>query len=629
MSARDGALAAITLLALAALAVRPAAQQAPVFKIGVDLVPVTFLAVAEDGRPIPDLKPHEVSIRVDNRERTIASLEFVRLAGAAIGGSPVPRPLPAPFGSNRLLDAGRTVLIVVAHESISAGKERPAREAASRFLSRLSPRDRVGVVLIPRGRVDVDLTTDHERVAAALGRIVGQAPENPSESDRLCRSRLTLQGTADLLRSLTAIDGPKTVVFISSGLMPPKRDGPLTASRTNWAPGYCELVTQDYDAVGVSAGLARATFYVIQPEDLRVDSGRPPTDSMGRVQSGGPPDPGRRAFEDPSVSRFATSDDELNGLQNLTGVTGGEIFRLMTTAPDDVFARVARESAGYYVATFEPDAGERTGQPHHLAVRALRNHVTVRSGSQVLIARADGPVAPTPQTVLRDPQVRRELPLRVTAYSARDPSGSGVRILAVAEPVDPAVRLTGAAFGVFGAEGRLVARSTSTADDLRTRPLLAAIPVEAGAYRVRVAATDALGRAGSADFELDARLIAAGPLAASGLALGVARAGSFEPRMEFAGDAAAVVYLELYGSVPRRDALTVTVEIGETLAGPPLGSMPARVSQPDDTNRQVVTAFIPIGGLLPGDFVVRAVVSIGGKPVGSVVRTLRKAGPQP
>jgi hypothetical protein len=142
----------------------------------------------------------------------------------------VAKPLPLPFGGNRLLESGRTVLFVVAHESITAGREQPAKEAAIRFLSSLSPRDRVGIVLVPRGRVDVDFTTDHQKVLAALSRIVGQAPQNPSESDLLCRSRLTLHGTADLLQSITPLDGPKTVVFIASGLMPPKRDAPLTAA---------------------------------------------------------------------------------------------------------------------------------------------------------------------------------------------------------------------------------------------------------------------------------------------------------------------------------------------------------------------------------------------------------------
>lgn len=624
MPVRGGTVAAITVLALATSAIGPAAQQTPVFKSGVERVPVTFLAFAEDGRPIPDLKPHEVALRIDNRDRKVTSLEFVRLAGASLAGSPIPKQLPLPFGSNQLLDAGRTVLLLVAHESISAGKERPVKEAAIRFLSTLSPRDRVGLVLIPRGRVDVDLTADHQRVAAALARVVGQAPENPSESDLLCRSRLTLHGLADLLRSVARIDGPKTVVFVSSGLMPPKRDAALSR-----APGACELVSQDYDAVGLSAAAARAHVYVVQPEDLRVDSGRPPTDSMGRVLAGGPPDPGRRAFSDPSASRFARSDDELHGLQNLAGVTGGEIFRLVSTPPDQVFARVARESAGYYVATFEPDAAERNGQPHHLSVRALRDRVTVRSGAQVEIARADPPATPTPQNLLRDAPLHRELPVRITAYPSRDPSDGAVRILAVAEPLDPSAKLTGAAFGVFGPEGRLVARTTSTPEDLRARPLVAVLPVRAGSYRVRVATIDTLGRAGTADFELEARLADAGPLQASGIALGVVRAGSFEPRMDFSRDAAAVAYLELYGRVARRESIGVSIEIGETLDGPPLGTIPARVSAADDSGRHVVMALLPIGGLLPGEFLVRAVITIDGKPVGRVVRTLRKSALQP
>jgi hypothetical protein len=385
-------------------------------------------------------------------------------------------------------------------------------------------------------------------------------------------------------------------------------------------------VSQDYESLGTSAALARAHVYVLQPEDLRVDSGRPSTDAMTRVQAGGPPDAGRKAFADPSVSRFATSDDELNGLQNLAGVTGGQMFRLASTPPAAVFARVGRESSGYYLAAFEPDESERNGQPHRVAVRVSRERVTVRSGLQVLIARAEKSAASTPRDLLRDAPLYRDLPVRLTAYPSRDGSGGGVRILVVAEPIDPSTTLTGAAFGVFGAEGRLIARSTTPASDLTASPLLATIPVSAGAYRVRVAAVDATGRRGTADFEIDARLTDAGTLKASGLALGVVRAGSFEPRMEFGRDAVAIIYLELYGRVARRGAVSVTMEIGETLDGPPLGTVAARVSQSQtDPDRHVVMAGIPIGGLLPGDFIIRAVISVDGKPVGRVLRTLRKA----
>jgi VWFA-related protein len=615
----------VSSLAVGMLAAGLAAAQTPVLRTRVDLTRVIFLAVAPDGRPVPDLKPDEVAIRVNNRDRKLASLEFVRLAGASIGADAVPRPLPQPYGSNRLLDAGRTVLLLLAHESISAGKERPVKEAARRFIATLSPRDRVALVLIPRGRVDVDFTTDHARVLERLERFVGQAPQNPSESDVLCRTRLTLGGTADLLNSLGPLDGAKTVVFIASGLMPPKRDGTMGA-RVLWAPGACELQARDFDAVGVAAGLAAAQFYVVQPEDLRIDSGRPPTDGMTRQAPGGPPDPGRRAFSDPSASRFARSDDELHGLQNLAGVTGGEMFRLTSISPDAVFARVARESSGYYLAAFEPDAAERNGQPHRLEVRVAREHVLVRAGGQIQIGRNDEDAPPTPQAVLASPAVRRSLPLRITAYPSRDPSNGGVRILAVAESLDPSAKLTGAAVGVFGPEGRLVARTTIPPGELRAATLLAAIPVSPGPYRVRVAAIDDAARSGTADYEIDARLGELGPLRASGLALGTAVGGSLEARLEFVREPAAVAYLELYGPLGRRGATTVSVEIGETLDGPPLGTLPAQLTtSKDDPSRHIVTAVIPLGGLLPGDFIVRAVVSIDGKVAGRTVRTLRKA----
>lgn len=618
------AAAAVALLSVTLPVSQPFAQSPTRFRGGVELLPVSFLAVAEDGRPVPDLKPHEVSIRINNRERAITSLEFVRLAGANIGDESPPTPLPAPFATNHLVDAGRLIMMVVAHESIRAGKERPVREAAARFLSMLGPRDRVAVVLVPRGRVDVDFTTDHARVLASLNRIVGQAPENPSEADRLCRTRLTLHAMRDMFKGFQALGVPKTIVFVSSGLMPPKRDGTLTGGRVGWAPGACELLARDFDDAAVAASRANAHFYVVQPEDLRVDSGRPPTDAMTRVHATGPIDPGRRAFADPSVSRFASSDDELMGLQNLAGSTGGEIFRLANVAPEKVFARIARESSGYYVATVEPDPSERNGQMHRVALRVAREQVTLKAPAQITIAAATAAGdPPAPPKLLRAAEIVRDLPLRITAYTSHDPAGPGVRLLTAAEPLEQSAKLTAASFGVYE-DGRLIVQSTLKPEEL-TSPMLAALPVRPGRYRVRVAAVDADGRAGSADLDVDARLTTAGPLTATGLALGVTRNGELMPRLEFAGDAVAVAYLEMSGRVPPQVPVSVTMEIGETLDGPPLGTIPARVvTSARDPERFAVTAAIPINGLLPGDFIVRAVISVDGKPVGRVLRTLRK-----
>ena len=47
---------------------------------GQDLVVVDFLALRSDGRPIPDLKTEEVTLKVDGRTRTIRSLQLITVA---------------------------------------------------------------------------------------------------------------------------------------------------------------------------------------------------------------------------------------------------------------------------------------------------------------------------------------------------------------------------------------------------------------------------------------------------------------------------------------------------------------------------------------------------------------------
>jgi hypothetical protein len=153
---------ALLVIVAASAAARAAAQrQAPVITELVD-----FLALAEDGSPISDLGPADVTFKVDGRVRPIGSLQFVELAPAAAAdrASALGPAIPVPYGSNRLEDNGRMVLIAIDRESIRPGRERPAREAALRFLSRLSPSDHVGVTTLPE--VVVEPTTDHAQASS-------------------------------------------------------------------------------------------------------------------------------------------------------------------------------------------------------------------------------------------------------------------------------------------------------------------------------------------------------------------------------------------------------------------------------------------------------------------------------
>ncbi len=584
---------------------RAAAPQTPVTPP--DLVSVDFLVVGEDGNPITDLGSSDVTFKLDGKARGIRSLQFVPLDAAEPGDlTPRLRPLAPPFGTNVLAESGRVIMIVVEHESIRPGRERPALDALERMLSRLAPADRVGVTTMPHGGVEVALTTDHEAVREVLRRIKGQAPQAQGtstqaaiDSEKACNSRLTLSTLTGLLESLSGIESPKSIVFVSSGVMPPRRDALMTQ-----APGKCEIRSIYFEEVANAASLARAQFYVVQPDDLNADAAS-------------------HAFEDPTASRFSSSDEELAGLQHLTGVTGGELFRL-NGPTEPVFARIARESSGYYVAGFEPARDERDGRRHRVDIKVAREGATVRARPHLLLAR--GPGSTTPQAMLRDARIYHDLPLRAIAYASRIPGDSKLKIVAVGDALDRDVPLTGAAMALVDSAGRLSSQWTARPDELKGRHLMAALVAPPGRYRLRVAAVDANGRRGSVDYEFDAALRDAGALTLSGVVLGITTRGTFTPKLLFTSDPAATAFLEVYGDAEKAMGLSIKLEIASSVDGPALAVAAVPSEQAFDGDRRMASGTIPLDGLDPGDYVVRAVVTSDGKPLGRVYRTLRIGG---
>ena len=122
---------------------------------------------------------------------------------------------------------------------------------------------------------------------------------------------------------------------------------------------------------------------------------------------------------------------------------------------------------------------------------------------------------------------------------------------------------------------------------------------------------------------MTANLHDATPLRLSGIVLGTTYDSRFFPKLVFGIDQSAVVLLEAYGNVSRPDAVSARLEILSTADSRVLNSAPARVSS-TTPDRHSITGAVPIAGLAAGDYVVRVVVSVDGRPVGEVSRTLRK-----
>ena len=562
---------------------------------------VDFFAVGADGS-VFDLRPEEVSLKVDGKVRRIRSLRYVPFTRADSAGTAVGQPfsdLDPPFGTNSSTSGERWVTIVLDHESIRVGAERNAINAAVRYIDTLGPRDRLSYVTMPNGGVEVDFTTDHQQVVDTLRKFIARAPREPSEQERSCRSRLLLNTMSGYLEGLAAMSGPKTIVLLSSGVLNPRRDGPQFGP-----PGPCEIRQVYFQEVSTAASMARAHLFVVQPDDLNMNSAR-------------------QTFSDPTASRFADADEDRAGLESLAGVTGGEFTRIV--GPDDsTLTTLTAPLTGYYVATFDPAPGERNGAMHRVDVDVSREGVRVRTNHEVQIPRGDQrTVNPSARDMLRDGRLYRALPIRTTAFVSAGPGGR-VKVLSVLEGIEPDVRFEEAIFGLIDARDRLVAQWTANRDELTGSPVVTAGEGPPGPYRLRVAAIDATGRRGTAEYEFSGELVKADPVTLSAVALGVSRDNEFFPKLVFGSDQAAVAYFEIYGRPPAPESITVRLEIAASPDSRALVTgVPRVLSQGSD--RRIAIGALPIAALSLGDYVVRAIVSIDGRPVGRITRTLRKS----
>jgi hypothetical protein len=329
---------------------------------------------------------------------------------------------------------------------------------------------------------------------------------------------------------------------------------------------------------------------------------------------------------DPTGSGAAASTSQVQGLEHLAGITGNGITRLVGSS-EAAMARLAASTSAYYRITFVPEDSERNGLTHPVSLKVNRPDVAVTTRPSVLIPSARGAKSAaksaTPRDMLRVGDVYRDLPLRAAAYISREGVTDKARVVVMVEPMEATASLKAAAAALYDEKGKLVVQATADQEGLARTPPMIAMVAKTGTYRLRVAATDAAGRAGTVDSALDVQLTGEGALTLSSLVLGVAVEGRFAGRMQFHDEPTAVAYLEIYG-VPKGE-LSAELQLAGTEGGPPAVRGAMRITGQPSDDQHVALGGIPIGSLPPGDLVVRAVVSLDGVPVGAVTRTLRKA----
>ena len=596
LSPRHAPIAVLVVLAAGAVgsADRVSAQQPRIASERPSGPTVDFIALDADGSPVADLQPSDVEIRIADRVRTVRALRRVsaaprpRAAGA-------PARVPSPYGTNDNVAAGRRFVLVIDQESFVAGREHLFRDAIEGLLADLTPADRTMVAALPFGGVMVPFTADTARIRLAAGRVTGQGSRTETGSGLACRTRRFLESLDGLLRDRGPLDSPQTLILFTAGLAGPRRDAPMGV-----LPGMCELLVDVFRQVGTAASAARANVYVMQPADIGIGT------SLSRPTVGGTGDIG--------------SDNPLEGIEHLAGATGGTRLPLDATGTGSL-GRIARESSAYYVAELEPIASEAFGRSRRLSVRLARRGVTVRARPEVTLtdmapARA---ARLTVSDILGSSEPATDLQLRVGGFTVRDPDGK-LRVGVLVEPVDPSVTLASAGAILIDGTDRVVTHWH--ARDATERPLLGAMTVPPGPYRVRAAAIDTAGRPGAAEMDLDAGLTQVGELSLGSLLLGVSRDGVHSLQLEFGSELTARASFDIYGGTAGQ-RLSATLEVSRTLDGPAMATVPLALTRADDT-RVVATGAVPLGALAPGDYVVRGIIRLEDGSTGRVVRTLRK-----
>ena len=599
----------VAALGLVALGVPGLAQTSspqsaqPTFRASLDLLTLETSVRDKSGQPVTDLQASDFTVTIGGRRRTVVSAVFFKadaVAGHRLSGGAAPTPR---YLSNDRAQPGRVVVFALDSETIRGGQERALFETASKMLDTLSPADAVGLVEFPGPAIDV--TRDHAVVAEALKRFRGRAP---SEGEALrqgsnplpvmqgpmpmgdvkgrARAHQVLLNLANLVRGMTAVRAPRSIVLISGDL---KFDRELTAQ-------YKELQR--------AAAESRVVFYTVLLEQVGYEESR----GENRPEIRRPPG---LVESDPAKG---------DGLATIASMTGGMFFNAAGRA-GGIFDRIQSEVSSFYQLAIESSPADADGKEHDVKVKVSRAGVAVRAPEHVSVARPPK-VAPTRDRLaeaLRQPTDVPDVPIAVTTYSTYSPGGL-IQVLVSAEIGTP----NGAApaewgFGVSHVgKDALFRRGRIAAGSKSPHLISTAMDLPPGAYRLRAVALDAEDRIGVLEIPFTAGYQKVAATELSDLVVGAVTGGQFEPRRRLAQSEEFVGTLQIVGEAGSTSGgIMQLIPTGRATSALsiPLSMRPGSAGGPATLTARASLAAVP-----PGRYTASAAVEINGRPLTRVDR---------
>ena len=635
----------------------PPAEQPPVFRTGIDVLPIDVTVLDREGRQVLDLTAAEFLVEVDGRPRKVLTAEYIRMydpvrAGqrrAAVDNRVVEAP-DTGISSNGATGEppGRAIVLLVDQGNIRFGSARPVMQNAIKFVDRLQPNDRIALVAVPAPGELVDFTTDHAKVREAMLRVTGRYTVPPRrfnislteafaiyrQSDALLIAQVILRecagvmsandmercerdveqeageivgdqrqqtdrsvsGIRAVLSSLGALEGPKAVVLISEGLVLESLGGEL----------------DDLAAVAADVRASLDVMLLDVPMFDASQSNRPTTAAADR-----------RLQEE--------------GLEILAGMARGNLHRVVSSG-EFAFRRIETALAGYYLLGVEPTDTDRDGKRHRIEVKTVRRAVTVQSRRAFLSPEGPPPATPAEALTrsLKSPTAATGLPVRMSTWTYKEPGSSRVRVLVAAEVQRGVTESLSYAAGLVVAtkEGKVIAANAEARElealdgDEGIAVYAGSVTVDPGEYRLRLGVANADKRVGSVEravtaWQMNGETLALGDLlvAAEPDARQTALAPSVEPRVHNGTLVAlAEAYAPASGAVTD---ITARLEVLKEESGRPLVSTPLQVGIGSSPEVRVAQGRVPVSAIPPGAYVARVSFTEGGTSRGALTRPFR------
>ena len=617
--------------------------QGPTFRTGVEVIAVDVAVTDGKGEPVEDLLPPDFEVKIDGQLRRVVSSEHVRIDLEAARREAAD-PFETLYTTNLKPSNGRMFVIAVDQLSIRFGGARGLLDTAAKFIDKLSPADRTAFVAYPDPGIQVAFTDDKLRLKNAMVRVVGRQQsfqgrftiglyeaiaiaekgdgrifaqviqrECPrmigvaleqcerdvlSEANSLVRQVRqdtieSLRGLYNLLMGLSVIEGQKTLILISEGMV---LESP-----------------SDLDDVVKAASFARVSIQVLLLDVPRHDI------TITRLQP------------TPTEDR----DMQVQGLGDLAASTRGSLYYVAGTG-ESIFERIGSDTLAYYMLGVEQGPSDRDGKQHRIDVEVRRRNVTVKSRRAFVLSSATTTRQTAEETLmdtLKSPFGVAEVPIRVTTFTQKDPASDKARLMIAAEVGQPGGEPEEYTVGfvLLDEMGSVVTGSA----DKRTltvpagspgspRDYLTELLVEPGNYSLRFGVVDPTGRRGGVIRDVSAWKLGGEEFALGDLLIGDAGSDgrrSIRPGVEPRVTGNVAAFLEMYSTSP--DILAgskVTFEIADDQDTPALLSAPAEVLKDADSARMVVQGLISPSMLPPGRYIARARVMRGTNIAGLLAR---------